>query len=177
MARESARLCTTEAIMRDWAQVNDGELVAATIGGDHEAYKELVGRYQGHVYGLAFSVVSNWADAQDIAQEKLKALLPAELAKEMATVQEVFNEHKLPAEFSRDVWRLCMDWLCTGESGIPSDPKKQQNIALAAARDPDVAAVNEWRKQAEPIPEWALRTDVNTPHWGVEITTVRLKVE
>jgi len=51
------------------AEATDGELVGQTRVGDREAYGELVARYQGHVYGLAYSVVDNWAEAQDIAQE------------------------------------------------------------------------------------------------------------
>ncbi|MFB3893310.1 MAG: sigma factor [Phycisphaerae bacterium] len=47
----------------------DSKLVSQTLAGSHDAYKELVGRYQGHVYGLAYSLVANWAEAQDIAQE------------------------------------------------------------------------------------------------------------
>ena len=50
-------------------QPKDQKLVRQTKTGDHEAYKELVARYQGHVYGLAYSLVGNWTDAQDIAQE------------------------------------------------------------------------------------------------------------
>jgi hypothetical protein len=47
----------------------DGELVGSTLAGDPEAYKQLVTRYQGHVYALAYSLVGNWSDAQDLAQE------------------------------------------------------------------------------------------------------------
>ena len=47
----------------------DGDLVGMTRGGDREAYGLLVARYQGHVYGLAYSLVDDWAEAQDIAQE------------------------------------------------------------------------------------------------------------
>ncbi|KKL28444.1 hypothetical protein LCGC14_2375080, partial [marine sediment metagenome] len=271
----------------------DAHLVTAVLEGDHAAYKELVARYQGHVYGLAYSLIGNWTDAQDVTQEtfiraysnldqlrdagrfaawlrrvafsvamnwmkafrpkiwqqldgldldrleidfqpgppevlarreladavlaaiaslppkyrvpltmfhldglsykkvadfldiplgavkglihrarkQLKAALPAAIAGKMApTVQEVFNEHKLPPAFSRDVWNLCMDWLCAGgPGGFPADPERQKNIALAAARDPDVARVNEWRSQAEPLPEWALEVDADTPQWGVEM--------
>ncbi len=38
-------------------------------GGRTETYEALVARYQGHVYGLAYSLVNNWVEAQDIAQE------------------------------------------------------------------------------------------------------------
>jgi len=47
----------------------DAELVGRTQAGDADAYRELVARYQGHVYGLAYSILDNWADAQDMAQE------------------------------------------------------------------------------------------------------------
>jgi RNA polymerase sigma-70 factor (ECF subfamily) len=39
------------------------------MAGDQDAYRELVGRYQGHVYGLAYSILGHWAEAQDVAQE------------------------------------------------------------------------------------------------------------
>jgi RNA polymerase sigma-70 factor (ECF subfamily) len=47
----------------------DAELVERTRAGDREAYGDLVTRYQGHVYGLAYSLAGRWEDAQDIAQE------------------------------------------------------------------------------------------------------------
>jgi hypothetical protein len=71
--------------------------------------------------------------------------------------------------FDRETWRLTMDWLCTGESGVPEDPEKRQNLVLAAQRDPAVAQVEAWHAQAQPLPDWALQVDRETPHWGVEI--------
>ncbi len=62
-----------------------------------------------------------------------------------------------------------MDWLGTGEHGLPEASEKQAKLAMAAERDPDVAQVNAWRAAAEPIPEWALKVDRATPHWGIEI--------
>jgi len=50
-------------------QQTDAQLVALTRGGNREAYGTLVARYQGHVYGLAYSLVEDWTDAQDVAQE------------------------------------------------------------------------------------------------------------
>lgn len=47
----------------------DADLVGRTCNGDTNAYGELVSRYQGHVYGLAYSFVGHWEEAQDIAQE------------------------------------------------------------------------------------------------------------
>jgi RNA polymerase sigma factor (sigma-70 family) len=57
----------------DWSErevgLTDAELVERTRAGDREAYGDLVTRYQGHVYGLAYSLAGRWEDAQDIAQE------------------------------------------------------------------------------------------------------------
>src|SRR5512132_1269759 len=50
-------------------ELTDGQLVLQTRSGNTEAYANLVARYQGHVYGLSYSFVGNWEDAQDIAQE------------------------------------------------------------------------------------------------------------
>jgi len=278
--------------------LSDADLVQSTLSGDRTAYGELVARYQGHVYGLAYSFASNWSDAQDIAQETfiraycnldqlrnperfpawlrrvtfsvsinwlktfrpklfkqlgspedldrldipdfvpgpaevvekreladavlqavaslppkyrvpltmfhlnglsyqkvadfldiplgtakslisrarqmLRPALGAYAAEEMGLlVQEVFNEHKLPPEFSREVWNLCMDWLCTADEAQPGDPeerkKRAERVAVAAARDPDVAVVNEWRQQAEPLPDWSSAIDRETPRYGYEI--------
>jgi hypothetical protein len=73
------------------------------------------------------------------------------------------------ATLNREVWGLTMDWLSTGESGLPEEPGKRARLALAAQRDPDVAQVDAWRAQAGAIPDWALKVDRATPHWGVEI--------
>jgi predicted RNA-binding protein with RPS1 domain len=71
--------------------------------------------------------------------------------------------------FDRKVWSLTMDWLGTGESNLPEDPEKRAKLALAAQRDPDVAQVDTWYAEAQPIPDWALKVDRATPHWGIEI--------
>ena len=52
-----------------FSSMTDGELVEALRAGNTDAFEELVQRYQAHVYAMAYSLVSNWADAQDITQE------------------------------------------------------------------------------------------------------------
>jgi RNA polymerase sigma-70 factor (ECF subfamily) len=47
---------------------NDAELVCQTLAGNQDAFGELVGRYQGLVCGLAYHLVGNFQDAEDIAQ-------------------------------------------------------------------------------------------------------------
>ena len=50
-------------------QATDGELVILTRDGDKASFGELVRRYQGFIYGLAYHRIGNFADAQDVAQE------------------------------------------------------------------------------------------------------------
>jgi len=48
---------------------NDAELVRQTLAGNQDAFSELVRRYQGLVFGLAYSLVGNVQDAEDLAQD------------------------------------------------------------------------------------------------------------
>lgn len=47
----------------------DFDLVRACREGDQEAFGELVRKYQGKIYSLAYGMVGNHADADDLAQE------------------------------------------------------------------------------------------------------------
>jgi len=47
----------------------DFGLVRAARGGDEDAFGELVRKYQGKIYSLAYSMVGNHSDADDLAQE------------------------------------------------------------------------------------------------------------
>jgi len=47
----------------------DSQLIDRILQGDKNAFAQLVTRYKGAVYGLAFHKVKNFADAEDIAQE------------------------------------------------------------------------------------------------------------
>ena len=45
------------------------ELVSSFINGDQEAFAILVGRYQKKIYSLAFQIVGNHLDADEVVQE------------------------------------------------------------------------------------------------------------
>jgi RNA polymerase sigma factor (sigma-70 family) len=49
--------------------ISDGELVRKPLSGDSEAFTVLVRRYQDVTYAAAYSLVHNFHDAKDIAQE------------------------------------------------------------------------------------------------------------
>lgn len=50
-------------------KLSDGKLVKETLDGNSEAFTALVCRYQDVVYAAAYSIVRNFHDAKDIAQE------------------------------------------------------------------------------------------------------------
>lgn len=51
--------------------LSDKELITAVLGGETEKFCELAARYQQQVFHLAWSMLSNRADAEDAAQESL----------------------------------------------------------------------------------------------------------
>ncbi len=85
------------------AQPTDAELVERVRGGDREAYGTLVSRYQGHVYGLAYSLVDDWAEAQDIAQD---AFVRAYL-----NLDQLQDPARFAAWLRRVAFSISMNWL------------------------------------------------------------------
>ena len=89
---------------------NDVELVGRTRSGNKEAYGQLVTRYQGHVYGLAYSFVNNWADAQDIAQE---AFIRA-----YCNLDQLRDAARFAAWLRRVTFSVAMNWLKAFRPGL-----------------------------------------------------------
>lgn len=54
---------------RDFDALSDEELVARAQSGEYDAYEEIVRRYQDKAFRLAFSLMKNETDAQDVVQE------------------------------------------------------------------------------------------------------------
>ncbi|MBM3212660.1 sigma-70 family RNA polymerase sigma factor, partial [Candidatus Poribacteria bacterium] len=50
-------------------ETEDARLVKEILGGDQSAFNALVDRHKNAVYGLAFHLVRNFDDAEDITQE------------------------------------------------------------------------------------------------------------
>jgi RNA polymerase sigma-70 factor (ECF subfamily) len=51
------------------SQKNDPELVARVLGGDDDAFRQLVERHSRSLYRSAYRIVGNAADADDVVQE------------------------------------------------------------------------------------------------------------
>jgi RNA polymerase sigma-70 factor (ECF subfamily) len=54
-------------------ELDDSTLFQQSLNGNTDAFGSLVNKYQNVVYGLAFHIVKNFADAQDLAQESFIA--------------------------------------------------------------------------------------------------------
>jgi RNA polymerase sigma-70 factor (ECF subfamily) len=65
---------------------SDQALVTATLNGDKGAYRALVERYQGRLFRVAFNVLKNTSDAEDVVQESfVKAFLSLDKFKNQAS--------------------------------------------------------------------------------------------
>ncbi len=90
--------------------VTDGQLVHQSQAGDHDAYRELVGRYQGHVYGLAYSLVGDWTQAQDIAQETF--------IRAYTNLGQLRDGRRFAAWLRRVAFSVAMNWLKAFRPGL-----------------------------------------------------------
>ena len=86
-------------------EMSDQDLVRLTLQGQSDCYRPLVARYQGHVYGLAYSLVANWTDAQDIAQETF--------IRAYSNLDQLRDGSKFAAWLRRVTFGVAMDWLRT----------------------------------------------------------------
>lgn len=50
-------------------QCSDAELVGRIVGGDRDAFARLVSRYHRAIFGIAFRMVGNASEAEDLCQE------------------------------------------------------------------------------------------------------------
>jgi len=115
---------------RTWAK--DAELVRACLEGTSDAYQELLGRYRKPTLALAYQMLGNAEDAEDVAQEAF------------IRVFEAIHGFRGQAAFStwlyRIVTNLCLGYLrarrpCVALDGVPDPatpegPSRQVTEAL-----------------------------------------------
>lgn len=127
------------------ADLSDNELVRKTRSGDKEAYGELVTRYQGHVYGLTYSLVNNWADAQDITQETF--------IRAYCNLDQLRDPAQFAAWLRRVTFSVAMNWLKAFRPRLFEQLDSLEDIDSLGIPDfaPDPSEVVEKRELADAV--------------------------
>jgi RNA polymerase sigma-70 factor (ECF subfamily) len=84
-------------------EANDEELVNLCLSGNKDAFGELVMRYQGVVYGLAYHLVGNFEDARDLAQEAF--------VRAYTRLSDLRDKTKFASWLKRVTFSVCLNWL------------------------------------------------------------------
>jgi RNA polymerase sigma-70 factor (ECF subfamily) len=125
------------------AQAGDGEVVQACMRGESEAYRELLARYRKPTLALAYQMLGNAEDAEDIAQEAF------------IRVFEAIHGFRGQAAFSTWLYRIVTN-LCLGQLrgrhpvvpldaiGDPSSPE------IASRRVPETLVTRQVLAQMAP---------------------------
>jgi RNA polymerase sigma-70 factor (ECF subfamily) len=123
----------------------DAELVRLTRTGERDTYRDLVARYQGHVYGLAYSLVGNWADAQDVAQDTF--------VRAYSNLDQLRDPARFAAWLRRVAFSVAMNWLKTYKPGLFEQIEGRVDLDKLAIPDfrPGPSEVVEKRELADAV--------------------------
>lgn len=103
------------------ASDDEAKLIARSQQQDHEAFGQLIDRYAGVVVNLAYRMVGNRADAEDLAQDAFVAAFKA------------LPMFRADAKFSTWLYRIaankCKDWL---RSKLPGSVDVDDHQAVVA---------------------------------------------
>lgn len=82
---------------------NEQELIIKALHGDNEAFGSLVKQYRAEAYTIAFSIVQNHLDTEELMQEAfIKAYL---------NLSELHNPERFGAWLKSIIRNICKDWL------------------------------------------------------------------
>jgi RNA polymerase sigma-70 factor (ECF subfamily) len=109
------------ALERRLAAAGDVELVAACAEGIPEAFRELLSRYRRSAVGLAYQMLGNMEDAEDVAQEAFVRVFVA------------IPKFRGQAAFSTWLYRIVTN-LCLGDRR-----RRRRTVDLEAVREPRAA--------------------------------------
>lgn len=105
---------------------DDAQLVARSLKQDHEAFGQLIDRHASVIVNLAYRMVGNRAEAEDLAQETFLAAFKA------------LSTFRAESKFSTWLYRIasnkCKDWLRARRPGMG-----QQDVDVDEAIDVHVA--------------------------------------
>ena len=120
----------------------DEELVAKSMGGDHDSFNQLVIRWERPIYALAYRTIGREEDARDVCQETFLRAFRA--------LPRFRQEAKFSSWIYRIALNLCRDW-ARRERRTPTvqAPEGVDLIEMAAAAEP-----------SEPIENLVARKDL-----------------
>jgi RNA polymerase sigma factor (sigma-70 family) len=121
-------MMTTEAMQT--VELNDAELVAESLGGNREAFRQIVERYQTLISSMAYCATGNVSQSEDLAQETF------------VTAWKQLTELREPAKLR--------PWLCSVTRFLISKEFRRQGREPAYAAE-SLEAVDEW-VSPEPLP-------------------------
>jgi RNA polymerase sigma-70 factor (ECF subfamily) len=111
---------------------NDAQLVSRSLAQDHEAFGRLIDRHASAIVNLAYRMVGNRAEAEDLAQEAFLAAFKA------------LSSFRADSKFSTWLYRIasnkCMDWLRVkrpGQGQYDVDADEQLDLHIAEDRTPE----------------------------------------
>lgn len=111
---------------------DDAQLVAHSLAQDHEAFGRLIDRHAATIVNLAYRMVGNRAEAEDLAQEAFVAAFKA------------LPTFRADSKFSTWLYRIasnkCKDWLRVkrpGQGQHDVDVDEQLDLQVAEDRTPE----------------------------------------
>jgi RNA polymerase sigma-70 factor (ECF subfamily) len=111
---------------------DDTQLVARSLKQDHEAFGQLIDRHAPAIVNLAYRMVGNQAEAEDLAQEAFLAAFKA------------LPTFRADAKFSTWLYRIasnkCKDWLRVkrpGQGQYDVNADEQLDLHVAEGRTPE----------------------------------------
>ncbi|MDX2251088.1 MAG: sigma-70 family RNA polymerase sigma factor [Nitrospira sp.] len=110
----------------------DAQLVTRSLAQDHEAFGQLIDRHASAIVNLAYRMVGNQAEAEDLAQEAFLAAFKA------------LSTFRADAKFSTWLYRIasnkCKDWLRVkrpGQGQYDVDADEQLDLHVSEDRTPE----------------------------------------
>ncbi len=115
------------------AEPKDARLVARSLKQDHEAFGQLIDRHATAIVNLAYRMVGNRAEAEDLAQEAF------------LTAFKALSTFRADSKFSTWLYRIaankCKDWLRAkrpGQGPYDLDAQEVLDSHVAEHRTPEV---------------------------------------
>ncbi|MBK9949079.1 MAG: sigma-70 family RNA polymerase sigma factor [Nitrospira sp.] len=111
---------------------DDAQLVARSLKQDHEAFGQLIDRHASAIVNLAYRMVGNRAEAEDLAQEAF------------LTAFKALSTFRADSKFSTWLYRIaankCKDWLRAkrpGQGPYDVDADEVLDLHVAEERTPE----------------------------------------